>query len=71
MTFAATSKRVLPTPARSEHVVPIELPAPALVPRSLPVGRTIRRIRAAETERRNLQLEAERLQALGRVMQQD
>lgn len=71
MSSVTDSRRVLPDLSTSGNVTPTESPAPASLPRSPAVGRTVQRIRTAETVRRNLQLEAERLQALGTVLQQD
>jgi hypothetical protein len=57
--------------ADSSQILPAESPAADVLPRSASVGRTIARIRQAESERRDLQREAERLLQAGRVMQRD
>lgn len=52
-------------------IQPAQSPAADVLPRSAAVGRTIARLRQAESERRDLQREAERLLQAGRVMQRD
>ena len=53
------------------EVLPSESTVAEVLPRSAAVGRAIGRIRRAESERRELQQEAERLLKAGRVMQRD
>jgi hypothetical protein len=57
--------------AESAGVVSPLVIVPMTLPHSVAIGRTIRRIQAAENARQDLQREAERLLKMGHVMQQD